>query len=362
LRQKLRTPSAPYRRDTVVSILHCDERERRIMLQEYASTMASIQDLTNAALLDEARRLAQEQRGAIVRLITAIAEVDARRLYLSEGYSSMFAYCTRELRLSEHAAYLRIEVGRLSRRFPVVLDHLADGSLTLTNICLLAPRLTTENCAELIAQAMHATKREVEELLATLFPVSAEPRPHRLFVHALSEDCFRVEFTVTRETLNKLRLAQDVLSHSVPDGDPAAVLDKALTLLLAVTGKRKVATALDPEAADVGPPRSRMIPAAVKRAVWKRDGGRCAFIGTQGRCGETRWLEFHHVQPFAAGGETSVPNLQLRCRAHNAYEAERSFSADRRETGAETATKAVETRSRPSSPGPSQALTDVSAG
>jgi hypothetical protein len=63
----------------------------------------------------------------------------------------------------------------------------------------------------------------------------------------------------------------------------------------------------------------------VKREVWNRDGGRCAFVGNAGRCDERGFLEFHHLEPFAAGGPTTVENLELRCRAHNAYEAERLF-------------------------------------
>jgi hypothetical protein len=52
---------------------------------------------------------------------------------------------------------------------------------------------------------------------------------------------------------------------------------------------------------------------------------RFAFIGQGGRCTATGFLEYHHVVPFAAGGETSVKNLELRCRAHNQYEADRYF-------------------------------------
>lgn len=69
--------------------------------------------------------------------------------------------------------------------------------------------------------------------------------------------------------------------------------------------------------------RSRRIPAAERRPVWTRDDGRCAFVGADGRCSETGFLEFHHVVPFAAGGPGTLDNLQLRCRAHNAYEARR---------------------------------------
>ena len=67
------------------------------------------------------------------------------------------------------------------------------------------------------------------------------------------------------------------------------------------------------------------MPADVKRDVWERDAGQCAFVGVAGRCTERGFLEFHHVVPFADGGPTTVANVQLRCRAHNAYEAEEWF-------------------------------------
>jgi hypothetical protein len=53
--------------------------------------------------------------------------------------------------------------------------------------------------------------------------------------------------------------------------------------------------------------------------------GRCAFVGREGRCRETAFLEFHHVDPYAAGGEATDANIQLRCHAHNEYEARLFF-------------------------------------
>src|SRR5688572_2401663 len=73
---------------------------------------------------------------------------------------------------------------------------------------------------------------------------------------------------------------------------------------------------------------SRHIPAAVKREVWRRDEGRCAFLGRQGRCTERGFLELHHVQPDAAGGPPTAANIQLRCRAHNGYEATLFFGTE----------------------------------
>jgi hypothetical protein len=149
-------------------------------------------------------------------------------------------------------------------------------------------------------------------------------------VAALSPDRYRLQVTIAGETLEKLRLAQDMLRHAIPSGDEAAILDRALTALLANLAKEKFAATDRPRPSRGAPSGSRHVPAEVKRAVWLRDLGRCAFVGTGGRrCAERAFLEFHHVQPYAAGGEASVGNIQLRCRRHNDYEARAYFGHGR---------------------------------
>jgi hypothetical protein len=89
--------------------------------------------------------------------------------------------------------------------------------------------------------------------------------------------------------------------------------------------RKKVAASERPRTSASGNKRARHVPAAVRRTVWARDGGQCRFEGPQGRCRETGLLEFHHVVPYAAGGLTTSDNLELRCAAHNRYEAEQFF-------------------------------------
>jgi hypothetical protein len=102
-----------------------------------------------------------------------------------------------------------------------------------------------------------------------------------------------------------------------------------LTALLAELARKKFAAAEQPRPLRVTAPGSRYVPAEVRRAVWVRDLGRCAFVGTTGRrCDDRGFLEFHHVRPYAAGGEPSVENIQLRCRRHNDYEARAYFGWD----------------------------------
>ena len=144
-------------------------------------------------------------------------------------------------------------------------------------------------------------------------------------VAPLAPERYKVQFTVSRDTHDKLRRAQDLLRHQIPNAEPAVIFDRALTVLIEQLERTKLAVAARPREAKLSATQSRHIPAAVKRAVWKRDDGRCTFVGSEGRCTETGFLEFHHVVPHAAEGETSTSNLELRCRAHNAYEAERYF-------------------------------------
>jgi hypothetical protein len=144
-------------------------------------------------------------------------------------------------------------------------------------------------------------------------------------VKPLAPERYKIQFTVSRETYEKLRRAQDLLRHAVPSGDPAIIFERSLASLLAELERTKFAATSSPRKRSLTNEASRHVPAATKRAVWQRDGGRCAFSGSRGRCSETGFLEYHHAVPFAEGGETSAGNLELRCRAHNQHEADLWF-------------------------------------
>jgi hypothetical protein len=159
------------------------------------------------------------------------------------------------------------------------------------------------------------------------YPTPELQRQRSADVTPLAPGRYRLQCTIGGVTLEKLRLAQDLLRHAIPSGDEAAILDRALTALLAEVARAKFAAVERPQPARGTSPGSRHVPAEVKRAVWVRDLGRCAFVGTDGRrCNERAFVEFHHVRPYAAGGEATVENIQLRCRRHNGYEARTFFA------------------------------------
>lgn len=126
-------------------------------------------------LLSQVELLARRERQATAALVAHLAVLEERRLYLAEGCSSMFTYCTQVLHFSEHAAYNRIETARAARKFPIILEMLEAGSVNLTAARLLAPELTPANHRELLEAARHKNKQQVMELKARLRPLPAVP-------------------------------------------------------------------------------------------------------------------------------------------------------------------------------------------
>ncbi|HEX9052205.1 MAG TPA: HNH endonuclease signature motif containing protein, partial [Anaeromyxobacter sp.] len=118
---------------------------------------------------------------------------------------------------------------------------------------------------------------------------------------------------------------RDALSHSHPNAGIEEILTAGLDLLLERSAKRKGLVA-KPRA--VPPPSSDpgYVPAHVRRAVWKRDGGRCQFRLASGEiCGSTLRVEIDHVIPRALGGPSTVDNCRLACRVHKDRSARRVF-------------------------------------
>src|SRR5882672_6631541 len=127
--------------------------------------------LSDQDLLARLETLAGREREASVELLAHLAALDSREmLYAAQGYGSLFSYCTQALRLSEDAACNRIEAARACRRFPLILELLASGSLTLTSVRLLGKHLTAENHESVLAKASHRSRREIEVLVAELAP------------------------------------------------------------------------------------------------------------------------------------------------------------------------------------------------
>ena len=156
-----------------------------------------------------------------------------------------------------------------------------------------------------------------------------------------------------RVTHDLLSDVQALLGPGVPSGDIAKVFALALECLKTKLLKQKAGKCERPRARR-GSEDARYVPDEVKRVVWDRDGGQCAFVGTGGRrCDSRDGVQYDHVQPVARGGESTVANVRLLCHAHNQFEAERVLGAEFMEGKRE----AAKSRSKPvAMPAPSQEL------
>jgi 5-methylcytosine-specific restriction endonuclease McrA len=292
------------------------------------------------------------------------------------------------LHLREGAAGRRIAAMRVLRRLPSLAQALRDGRVCLSTVALLGPLLTEENLDEMVERAAYRTKAEVEQLVVSLQPRSAPkdgvrrvperrdpppspalqlaasvervtdvdapappqvevvppppppPRETPPSIRPVAAATYSLRVTVDARFKADLDQLTSLLSHKVPDGDLAAVLHEALRCAIDKHGKRQ--GAVEPSrkakptrqlpqaergtAAVGGTQARRAIAAAVRREVWRRDGGRCAWVSPDGhRCGSTWQLELDHIRPFALGGAATVDNLTLRCRTHNRLHAEETF-------------------------------------
>ena len=351
--------------------------------------------------------LLRREHGAMADFLLALADFDAKRSWEELGYTSLFYFLHRELKLSAGAAFHRKTAAELIQRFPEVAAPLRDGRLCLSSVVEVARVVTPENVAQLLPRFFHASKREAKAVAAEVAP--REVLPQRVVVTAvatpaaanvaatrlpappaappppalalgqalhlgetvrsqevaprvlsptllapasapsssmepLTADLRRLHVTVSKRFTEKLDAARDALSHSHPGADVEAILEAGLDLLLERAAKRRglvrrpqaetAASQIEvvpcnEEALPSGlppAPRSRHIPAAVRREVWIRDEGRCQFRFESGEvCGSTHRLQFDHVHPFALGGESSAANLKLACAAHNLLAARRVY-------------------------------------
>jgi 5-methylcytosine-specific restriction endonuclease McrA len=433
-------------------------------------------------------------------VLAHLAEVEARGAHRLWACPTLLIYCVYELRLSEDEAQRRCRAARVARRFPILFEMLAQGSIHLTGILLLAPYLTEENHRELLARASFRRKREIQKLVAELAPwaevpavvepigaglspwtkprntwarsvqsregyvrelesgdgPAQAPRAPAEWVAALaaagsapegpdgsqavprqelaseaeSEEAdgsqavprrelaseaeseapvlagassgsgqgaarsvaalpavvaaparslrYKIQFAADEAYVALLERARDLLQHRVPDRDLEKVQALAIAALVEQLERQKCgapsrklpaaaggeAAAGHEAAASAEPPvppadqqgldaarangaaepqreepqreepqceeratsNTRHLPAALRRSVWERDGGRCTYVDPRGvRCRETGGLEFHHRHAFALGGVTSVDNIELHCRPHNALRAEQDF-------------------------------------
>jgi 5-methylcytosine-specific restriction endonuclease McrA len=330
--------------------------------------------------------LLRREHAAMADFLVALADFDRQKLWRELGHASLFSFLRRELGLSAGAAQYRKSAAELVQRFPEVEAALRAGRLCLSSVIELAKVITPENAAEVLPRFFGLSSRDAALVAVSIRPVENAPRrdvvtpllparpplvtgvreaahppaaadeaatlafrapempsparatapaepsstarrlatPPSFTVEPLDEKRVRLHITVSRRFLAKLDATKAALSHARPGATAEEVLEACLDLMLAKHASRKELVERPRKTA--APVTSDAIPAAVRREVWHRAGGRCEWpLDAGGVCASTLHLELDHVVPRARGGPSTIANLRVLCRAHNQLAARRVF-------------------------------------
>jgi 5-methylcytosine-specific restriction endonuclease McrA len=289
-----------------------------------------IETLSDAELTSSLDSLVQKQRLDTVELLKFLGEFDLRALYRELGYSSLFDYCVRKLKLSEGAAYRRVSAARCLRGNPEIAEHLLSGEVTLCSVAAAAKSIGERATA--VQAIVGCSKREVENLVAVSNPAPAKPREviKPIVIEAPStplaevpkqEERVKLEFSVSKEAFERFKGLQAELS--IEAGKQLSI-EEVFERAISRPAKKRVVRRTPVRSAS-----TRYIPKAVKREVFERDKGQCCYLSPDGvRCTERKHLQFDHIRPFARGGLTEVSNLRLLCPGHNRLMAEKEFGRE----------------------------------
>jgi hypothetical protein len=319
--------------------------------------------LTDDSLDQKIQSLVQSEREILTEILHHLREIESRRLYSSYGFSSLFTYAIKRLGYSEDQAERRISAMRLLKELPEIEEKISSGELTLTNLSNAQTLFRQEKKAqvartldeklELLEKLTHSTTREAEKVLEQEsfihqklkpkldleesgfidmhFPADKElqGKLKRLMalivhpnsgselsklIHLMADECIG-----KWDPLEKAKLREKADCRAKNNDAPVPAAPKVNTGKLNAGKLNSVRESKESLETD----RSRYIPAAIKHAVYLRDGGKCR------NCGSIGAIEIDHITPYALGGTHDIRNLRLLCRSCNQRHAIETYGQEK---------------------------------
>jgi hypothetical protein len=337
--------------------------------------MKSLKNLSNNDLLNRLRRLVEKEQNLTIEILPHLVEVERRGLHLEKAYGTLTEYCIHELGYGDSSAGRRVRAARVIAKIPEVYDLLKKRELTFCAVVQVHGVLTPENKESLLPRLVGKSRSEIERILAEYLPprkvadqakptvvkklVAVESAPAAASssgaagalapelgeiprhsdgsfpptvknstpeMREVLEKMYEIRFAADEELMELIRWMKSHLSHKFPEG--ASFLEIFKYAMKYYKDREDLTTNKPVRSVKTKPKtNTRHIPKAVQREVWRRNQGRCAFIGSNGRrCNSEYNLQFDHYPiPFARGGPSTVDNLRLLCAKHNRFTAEQSY-------------------------------------
>ena len=287
--------------------------------------------LSDQDLLSATHAVSLCERAATFELLEHLIEVEKRDLVFKQGFSSVWDYLHRGLGYCESAASERVAAMRLLKRAPKAAELMNTQKLSLSTAAKVQHfvravektehrKVGTDETGRLLEQVSGKSRREVEKLFVSLAPNLAHvPKEH---TRKITPELIELKIVVDAETLALLEEGKALFGCDTQ----ADTLKRTLKLAIARKKKELGLANAEPHtrqdhsrftpAAGVAS-KSRYIPAAFRRATWRRAQAQCEFTGPAGRCTSKHKLQIDHRIPLALGGQTILENLRILCRNHN---------------------------------------------
>lgn len=281
-------------------------------------------DKTNEEIEMELKSLVTTSHNIEVTILLYLREVTIRNIDNAQ-YLSLASYCQHILGLTKSQSLKRSQAATTANIAPETIDMLKNGETHVSQMALLAPKLTEANKDKILKFLPGASKRDLEFFLQSIDRAGniTIPKP-------------KIDLTIrcSQELFEDITRLQGLLAQSRGANDKTAVIEKAVKALLDIEDpkrkeerreKRKAKKKGNENSAkkeiqkvDKTKTRSRYIPEDLKAAVYKRDGYRCTFHDyDQKRCEEDAMLQVDHCKPWSLGGEHTLDNLTILCPRHN---------------------------------------------
>ncbi|QLY24459.1 HNH endonuclease [Bdellovibrio sp. KM01] len=320
----------------------------------------------NKIELDERMKtLAQRERDLLHDVLLTIKEIDSRKTYLELGFGSLFDYLVKGVGYSEGSAQRRIDAARLIREIPAVADKIQSGELKLNQISLVqkaareifknqSVKVTAEQKLQVFEDLCGKSHSESQFQVAAFFELPVVQSAQQ---KVQADESVRVEFTLSKESFEKIKRAQELLSHSLNTQDLGQFLEylsekvirqktglnnqnrtsstpgnisfvgietfvnssNTTTTNISVTEIDDSASLSSADAISTATVAARKTPALKNVKQLKNQQQCCQYIdpGTGRRC-ESKWLpQVDHKQSRWAGGNHQLENLQILCAGHN---------------------------------------------
>jgi hypothetical protein len=259
---------------------------------------------------EEAVRAARTYKKSEHALLIAIQKVDSKRVYQRMGYKNLYDYCVKCLLLSEGTTYAIIRVARKSLEIPEIQKAIGNGELNLSHAKAILTVIKPENKEEWISKAKTLSVRNLEKEVAKVNPqvvIREKLRP-------ISQTQVKLECGIGTKTSDMMERAKELLCQKT---GRAVNLEETLLAVFSDYLDRNDPLK-KPSRLATWPQNPKTLTPAMKREVLKDYEGKCPAKDPKGNiCGQSRWIDTHHIKLVSQGGTHERVNLIPLCKDHH---------------------------------------------